>query len=75
MRSPVLEETERFMGPDANESLHRQSFKWPQGLEDTPNPAGHLSGRVDVVRLGVLGKPLLNGKRMEIKYANKLVIV
>lgn len=51
------------MGPNADETLHRQSLKWSQGLEDAPHPAGHLSGRVDVVRLGVLGEPLLNGKR------------
>lgn len=62
LHSPVLEETESFMGPDADEPLHRQSLKWPQGLKDAPHPAGHLSGRVDVVRLGVLGEPLLKRK-------------
>ena len=49
------------MGPDADEPLNRQSLKWAQGLKYTPHPAGHLSGRVDVVRLGVLSEPLLRG--------------
>ena len=70
MLSPVLEESESFMGPDANQPLHRKSFKWPKGLEDTPHPSGHLSGRVDVVRLGVLGESLLKGKKIEIWNAN-----
>lgn len=65
--SPVLEETESFVGPDADEPLHRQSFKRPQGLEDAPHPAGHLSGGVDVVRLGVLGESLLLGKKKRIE--------
>lgn len=42
--SPVLEKTESFMGPDADEPLNRQGLKGPQGLEDAPHPAGHLSG-------------------------------
>lgn len=47
------------MSPDADEPFYSQSLKWSQGLEDAPHPAGHLSGRVDVVRLRVLGEPLL----------------
>ena len=49
------------MSPDADEPLDRQSLKWPQCLKDTPYPTGHLSGRVDVVGLGVLGESLLRG--------------
>lgn len=51
------------MGPYSDEALNRQSLKWPQRLKDTPDPAGHLSGRVDVVGLGVLGEALLNVKK------------
>lgn len=63
------------MGPDADEPLHRQRLEGPQGLEDAPNPAGHLSGRVDVVRLGILGETLLNEKDIEIRNVKKLRIV
>lgn len=59
--SPVLEEAESLMGPDADEPLNRESLKWPKGLEDAPHPAGHLSGRVDVMGLCVLGETLLRG--------------
>lgn len=57
--SPVLEETEGFVGPDPNEAFHRQRLQGPQRLEDPPHPASHLSGRVDVVRLCVLRESLL----------------
>lgn len=60
---PILEETKGFVGPDADEPFYRKSLKWPQGLEDTPYPAGHLSGRVDVVGLCVLGEALLKWKK------------
>lgn len=53
------------MGPDADEPLDRQSLKWTQGLKDTPHPAGHFSGRVDVVWLSVLGEALLRGKKKD----------
>ena len=56
---PVLEETQGLVGPDADESLHGERLQGPQGLEDAPDPAGHLSGGVDVVRLGILGEALL----------------
>lgn len=56
---PVLEEAQSLVGPDADEPLHRESLQGPQGLEDAPHPAGHLSGGVDVVGLGVLGEALL----------------
>lgn len=54
------------MGPDADEPLNRESLKWPKGLKDAPHPAGHLSGRVDVMRLCVLGETLLRGNSKEI---------
>ena len=57
--SPVLEEAQGFVGPDADEALHREGLQGPQGLEDAPHPAGHLSGGVDVVGLGVLGEAFL----------------
>lgn len=57
--SPILEESQRFMSPDADETLDRQCLQRPQRLEDAPDPAGHLSRRVDVVRLRVLCEPLL----------------
>lgn len=72
------------MGPDADEPFYRKSLKWPQGLEDTPHPAGHLSGRVDVVGLCVLGEALLKWKKriifnifiyMEKKVSNKTCIL
>lgn len=60
---PVLEETECLVGPDSDQALHREGLQGPQGLEDPPYPPSHLSGGVDVMRLGVLGKTLLHRKR------------
>lgn len=62
---PVLEEAQGFMGPDSDKPFHRQGLQRPQGLEDAPHPPRHLTGRVDVVGLCVLGEPLLwePGKR------------
>lgn len=57
--SPVLEEPQRFMRPDANEALDWQSLQGPECLEDAPYPTRHLSGGVDVVGLRVLCEPLL----------------
>ena len=42
--SPVLEEPERLVRPDADEAFHRQRLQGPQGLEDPAHPAGHLPG-------------------------------
>lgn len=47
------------MSPYADKSLDWKGLKWSQGLKDTPHPAGHLSGRVDIVWLGVLGETFL----------------
>ena len=55
------------MGPDADQALHRQGLQGPQGLEDAPHPAGHLSGGVDVVGLGVLGEALLQKEMKRIE--------
>lgn len=64
---PVLEEAQSLVGPDADEPLHRESLQGPQGLEDAPHPASHLSRGVDVVGLGVLGEALLGEGRKEEK--------
>jgi len=57
--SPVLEEAQALVGPDADEALDGEGLQGPQRLEDAPHPASHLSGGVDVVGLGVLGEALL----------------
>ncbi len=59
LNGPVLEEAQRFVSPDANQSLHRQRLQRPQRLKDASDPAAHLSRRVDVVRLRVLSEALL----------------
>lgn len=59
LASPILEEAEGFVCPNPDEAFHRQRLQRPQGLEDAPHPPCHLSGRVDVVGLGVLRESLL----------------
>lgn len=49
------------MGPNSDQSFHRQGLKRPQCFKNAPHPPRHFTGRVDVVGLRVLSKSLLQG--------------
>lgn len=73
--SPILEESQRFMSPDADETLDRQCLQRPQRLEDASDPARHLSRRVDVVRLRVLREPLLFQRERLVERTSKQTFI
>ena len=47
------------MCPHSHQALHGEGLQRLEGLVDTPDPAGHLTGTVDVVGLHVLGETIL----------------
>ena len=57
--APVVEETERFVCPDAHESLCVERLQRTQRLANAAHPARHLTRTVDVVRLQVVREALL----------------
>ncbi|GJC94168.1 hypothetical protein ColKHC_02994 [Colletotrichum higginsianum] len=60
----ILEESQRFVRPDADESLDGKGLQRPDGLVDTSHPSGKLTRTVHVVRLDLGREALL---RLEIE--------
>jgi hypothetical protein len=69
---PVLEETEGFMCPNTNETFNRQCLQGSQCFKDSSYPPSHLTGRVDIVWLCVLSKPLLEEKGKLMKMSDNV---
>ena len=67
MDKTIVEKPERFVNEETNESFNGQRLEWPNGLTDAPHPTGHLTRRIDIVRLHVEGEFLL-GLEVEVNH-------
>lgn len=55
----ILEESQRFVGPNANQPFDGENFEGSNGFIDTTNPTGKFTRTVDIMSLGIGCKSFL----------------